>query len=342
MCARVFLRLQRSCFAALALLALACCDKPKAQHLASGTLVLPSPDQVEQLLGLPEPMVRGESFRRGVVLGPILAPENEEAFKRDYERRLQRAIALGATDLRLVVRWMQPDAQATECAPYDSVHDDQLTWVIEAARRHKLRVVLAPELALESQAERPAHKLAPKSWEQWWWSYRRLALHYARVSATRKVAMFAIGTELTSTEGQTDRWRKLIQEVRKIYKGKLTYVAGAQSFDQVAFWDSLDVVSVAVAQREPRSEAQLLDRLVPLAERLEHSSHTQKLGYELVEASCGGAAPTPGKALLCQRALFQSFSDRPGLRGLFVHAGDHDKGATVPEVVRHWYGRSRG
>jgi hypothetical protein len=362
--------------ASLASFGIACCSEQAASHNAArGASALQPDDNEAPLRGLPEPALRGETFRRGVVIGPLAASDDEQAFRRRYSRQLDRAVAIGATDVTLVVRWMQPDLRAIECAPYDSVHDDVLTWLVDQAKRRKLRVGLSPELAIEkAQGEHAQRALKPSSWERWWWSYRRLALHYARVSAMRKVSQLTIGTELTSTEGQTDRWRALIKEIRKIYKGKLTYVASAESFDKVAFWDALDVLSIAVEQRDPRSEAQLLDRLSPLRKRLERSAPARELGYQLVEAGCGAAGarseamldahaePRVSKrasdeakraqprasenSTLCQRALFQSFGDASHLEGVFVRgeseasaesAGEH----SGSEVVRHWYRRSK-
>jgi hypothetical protein len=301
-------------------------------------------------------MVRGETFRRGIVLGPLEAPEDEEEFKRAQLAQLDRAVSLGATDLQLVVRWLLTDLRATEIAPYDSVHDDLLTWVIDQAKRRNLRVLLTPRLAVENENERGAQKLKPENWEYWWWSYRRIALHYARVAATRKLSMYAIGSELSSTEGQTDRWRTLIKEVRKIYKGKLTYMATAENFERVGFWDALDLVGVSVDQEKPRGEEQLVERLSLLTKKLARSPKVQAHGYLIAELGCGSGAPDAERELLCQRALYQSFRDQSELQGVYVRAAsdgprptraaDDDDDVTearsAAEVVRHWYRNSDG
>lgn len=40
------------------------------------------------------------------------------------------------------------------------------------------------------------------------------------------------------------RWRKLIKEVRGIYKGKMTYAANFDNYHEVAFWDDLDFIGI--------------------------------------------------------------------------------------------------
>ena len=55
-----------------------------------------------------------------------------------------------------------------------------------------------------------------------------------------KVDIFCIGTELEKfIEHRPAYWRELIAEVRKVYKGKLTYAANWDEYKRVPFWDAL-------------------------------------------------------------------------------------------------------
>ncbi|MFT7451227.1 MAG: exo-beta-1,3-glucanase (GH17 family) [Patescibacteria group bacterium] len=61
-----------------------------------------------------------------------------------------------------------------------------------------------------------------------------------------KVELFCIGTELTrlSTE-KSDYWKNLIQEVRSIYSGKITYAANwYNEFEKITFWEDLDFIGI--------------------------------------------------------------------------------------------------
>jgi len=297
--------------------------------------------------GLPVPMARGEAFQRGIVIGPLEAPDDEDEFKREQVALLDHAVSVGATDLQLVLRWLQVDYTSVEIAPFDSVHDDLLTWLIDQAKRRKLRVLLTTRLAVENEGERAAQKLKPDNWEHWWWSYRRIVLHYARVAATRKVSMYSVGSELSSSESQTATWRQLIKDVRKIYSGKLTYFAAAESFDKVGFWDALDVVGISVAQDKPRSEAELISQLAPLTKKLGRSPKVKDLGFVLSELGCGPSTPDSERELICQRALYQSFHDESQLQGVYVRpariSSARGKAAhPAAEVVSHWYRKSKG
>ncbi len=362
----------------LALGALACSERAlrvqAPQPEPSGVQALGSArerDGAEGSSALPPPMTRADSFQRGVSIGPIVAPEDEATFKREHAALLDRALALGASDVELIVRWLQTDPTATEIAPADSVDDELLSWLIDQAKRRKLRVRLAPVLGVEApadarerneveargparersdvedQGEGAVRALAPRDPAQWWWNFQRFTLHYARVSGMRKVSLLTLGSGLTQAEPEHERWRALITEIRKVYKGKLSYEASSESFERVAFWDALDVMGVVVDQPAGGSEAQRVATLTQLAERLARAAAAHGRGYLLSEGNCG-ATPTDAKgALLCQRALFQTFRDQPQLSGVYVHtsaatpASDVDA-ASAAEVVRHWYSKSRG
>lgn len=41
-----------------------------------------------------------------------------------------------------------------------------------------------------------------------------------------------------------EQWHKVIEETRKVYKGKLTYAANFDNYHNIAFWDKLDVMGI--------------------------------------------------------------------------------------------------
>lgn len=299
----------------------------------------------EQSAALPAPRARDTAFRRGVTLGPLLAAESPEAFKRAQLGRLARALALGATDVRLVVRWTQTRPDAVELAPFDSLDDKLLGWLIAASRQRKLRVWLVPTVAVESaEGELPAAHVAPRSWDRWWWSYRRFVLHYAQLAGARRVPLLAVGSGLTSTEADSERWRALIRDVRKAYAGELTYVASSESVDKVAFWHDLDLIGVALAPGAASSDA----ALAPLPDRIEAAEPARE--FLLVERDPSPEELDPGDVLRARQALYDRFVDAPKLGGVFVNdlapaaAPKRKKNAPLPPesaLIRRWFLKSK-
>ena len=76
-------------------------------------------------------------------------------------------------------------------------------------------------------------------------SYSDFILAYAKVAEAANVEMFCIGTELENfIDRRPEYWSKLIVELRKVYKGKLTYAANWNEYERTPFWDDLDYIGI--------------------------------------------------------------------------------------------------
>lgn len=86
------------------------------------------------------------------------------------------------------------------------------------------------------------------TWQAWFDAYGRFIEREARLSAEVGAEMFSIGLEyVEATRGHTAQWRALIERVRRVYPGLLTYAAdGNHEARHVGFWDALDVIGIDV------------------------------------------------------------------------------------------------
>jgi hypothetical protein len=76
-------------------------------------------------------------------------------------------------------------------------------------------------------------------------SYRDFILTYAKVAESLNAEILCIGTELEQfVMNRSAYWQKLIQDIRSIYKGKLTYAANWDEFKRVPFWKDLDFIGI--------------------------------------------------------------------------------------------------
>ncbi len=76
-------------------------------------------------------------------------------------------------------------------------------------------------------------------------SYETYILQLAKVAADLEVELFSVGTELKLFAIKRPAyWQQLIQKVRKIYKGQLTYSANWDEYHRITFWQSLDFIGV--------------------------------------------------------------------------------------------------
>lgn len=85
----------------------------------------------------------------------------------------------------------------------------------------------------------------PTQWEAFERSYKEFILFFARIATQEQVALFCIGTELDSfTAQRPEFWQELIQEIRAIYPGNITYAANWDDYQKVPFWPDVDYIGV--------------------------------------------------------------------------------------------------
>jgi len=86
--------------------------------------------------------------------------------------------------------------------------------------------------------------IKPQDKKAWFESYTEVILGNAKLAEEEGVEILNIGTELSSLEKETNRWLKLIEAVRFVYHGQLTYSSNWGVSYNVKFWDKLDFISV--------------------------------------------------------------------------------------------------
>ncbi|AUC86348.1 glycoside hydrolase [Polaribacter sp. ALD11] len=99
-------------------------------------------------------------------------------------------------------------------------------------------------------------------------SYREFILTYAKAAENLNADILCIGTELEQfVVNRPAYWQKLIQEIRKVYKGKLTYAANWDEFKRVSFWKDLDFIGI--------------DAYFPLSDKKSPTTAEYELGWKL-------------------------------------------------------------
>jgi len=84
-----------------------------------------------------------------------------------------------------------------------------------------------------------------KDWLIFESSYSKYIIAFAKMAERNKVKMLCIGTELSRFARQrVPYWRSLINELREIYSGQLTYGENWDASFKVEFWDDLDFIGI--------------------------------------------------------------------------------------------------
>ena len=127
--------------------------------------------------------------------------------------------------------------------------DEGIIYTSELAHANGLKVMLKPHIWISRANGKWRSDIAMNSeaeWDAWFEDYEAMILHYACLAELAKMDALCIGTELLipSTKFE-DRWRKIIQKIREVYSGELTYAANFyKEYEKIKFWDALDYIGV--------------------------------------------------------------------------------------------------
>lgn len=120
---------------------------------------------------------------------------------------------------------------------------EQLTRPIREAHARNLKVLIKPHLAYWGSgfSWRGEIEFSGERAERFWQSYGDWIEAVAQV--THGADAFCVGTELDRMLSAR-RWRAVVERVRAVHPGHLTYAANWTDVERVDFWDSLDCIGV--------------------------------------------------------------------------------------------------
>lgn len=141
---------------------------------------------------------------------------------------------------------------------------------IKMAHQKGLKVMLKPHVWVMGKENVYTGDLDYKTdenWSKFEENYRNYVLDFARIADSTKVEMYCIATEFhTFIAKRPAFWKQLIADVKKVYKGKLTYAENWDKYQEVAFWNEMDFVGV--------------DAYFPLSEKQNPSVEELKSGWK--------------------------------------------------------------
>lgn len=122
---------------------------------------------------------------------------------------------------------------------------DGVEELIKLARSRDLKVMLKPQVWMQSGWVGDFNLKSAADWELWEDSYRNYIVFYAEIAEAADIEIFCIGTEYKIVSSQRPNyWLDLIAEIRNIYSGRLTYAANWDEYENVSFWDKLDYIGI--------------------------------------------------------------------------------------------------
>ncbi|MBM1104715.1 glycoside hydrolase TIM-barrel-like domain-containing protein [Aurantibacter crassamenti] len=116
-------------------------------------------------------------------------------------------------------------------------------------------------------------------------SYENFIISYATLAQEAKIDMFCIGTELDLfVKNRPQFWTNLIQKVKEVYTGKLTYAANWDEYTRTPFWADLDFIGI--------------DAYFPLSEERTPTIEQLKLGWQKWKKPIAELSKKEGKSVI--------------------------------------------
>jgi len=187
--------------------------------------------------------LKNQSMLRGF---NVMQHENVGWNEPQARRSMQRMVRLGTNAIVLIAFLEQDSASALQVNYSNAVTFQQLQKAIEYAHELDLEIILKPQMLVRNAWASAISHDGQQDWNQWFESYQQHILKFARFAAQQGVQTFVIGTELSKASTHVD-WPQLIEKVRSVFAGKITYAAhnvdGVRAFP---YWNKLDAVSLTL------------------------------------------------------------------------------------------------
>ena len=246
----------------------------------------------------------------------------------------------------------------------DTPTDEALKHVIASAHKIGMRVMLKPHI--DPRTDEPRINIMPS--EEWFDSFEEFTLRYAQLAADTGVEIFCVGTELEATtfDAWAHRWEQVIEKVRDIYDGVVTYAANWTEYKEVPFWDKMDYIGIdayfPLSNEEDPSLEELVAAWDAIADEIEQWREEKGLTdmsvvlTEIGYPSARGAAIQPWVAISREEdqqaqadaleAVFISLTQRPWFDGYYIWQyfpqdrwsplGFTVKGKKAENVINEW------
>lgn len=127
-------------------------------------------------------------------------------------------------------------------------HGEKKIGTIESialAQQRGIKILLKPHLWVIGNWVGDLEFTNETDWQTFESTYTTFIVDFAQIADSMGVETFCIGVELRKSVVQRPAyWNQLIDSIKKIYSGKLTYAANWDNYENVTFWNKLDYIGI--------------------------------------------------------------------------------------------------
>lgn len=280
-----------------------------------------------------------------VYKGASFIPQSTTDFgSGDFQQSVRNFKAAGGNTVNFIVPYYQSNSGATDInAGWNTPSDSSLISGIQYV--HSLGMKAEISIYLENYNGEWRANINPGDRNTWYQKYGDVLVHYGQLGQAQGVELYQLGAELVdmasaSQNGDnTQRWVGMINRVRAVYKGALTYSANrgqqgwASELPNIQFWDKLDYIGVSAyydfntdnSVASLKSQWQNVNNydIAPIAQRWNKPIIFAEVGYRSVtnahihpwDSGMGGGYDAQ-EQVNDYEALFQYWNDYSTVQGM--------------------------
>lgn len=206
-----------------------------------------------------------------------------------------------------------------------------------AAQRRGMISLLKPQIWFPGSWPGEVEMQNEADWKQFFVYYRRWITHYAMLAEIHQMELFCVGVEFShATLRHPEAWRQLVQDLRQVYGGAITYAANwGEEIEKLGFGEALDFIGVncyyPLSDRNQPSDEELtaganeaLDRIEKVANRYNKPVLFTEVGFRSIERPWEHPHDEPrgqdfneDSQARCYAALLKAVEQRPWIKGLY-------------------------
>lgn len=298
---------------------------------------------------------------------------------RQADQALQHLTTMGANAVAIVPYSFLRNAKRAAHIPVvrhtGSENDESVIQSAESAQALGLNVMMKPQIWLGGgQWPGDIEMSSEQEWSDFFHCYNHWIVHYAVLAELYGWESLCIGTEMVRTTLKREAdWRRIIQNIRQVYSGQLTYAANwGEEFEKTKIWDELDFIGLncyyPLSQKdEPsirdlrRGFAKVMDKIERVHTRFQKPIVFTEIGFPNIEApwkkphqDWGDFTPNEEHQRKCYEVVFEAIQDKEWCAGILWwkypsdlqhrprrSTGFSPHGKAAEATVEKWFSRSR-
>lgn len=250
-------------------------------------------------------------------------------------------------------------------------NDASLIFLEESAIKLNFIVMLKPHIWVEHGWAGEIKMNNKSDWDKFFDYYYIWIRHYAMLAEMYKIPILCIGNELSQTTiGHEKKWIQIVEHIRKLYNGKITYGANWNNeFEKLNFWKHFDFIGISqyypLSEKSNPSDAELQSGADSIISRI--SKIQKKFGIPVLFTELGyKSSMEPWKTALennpqsdttlinqarCYEAMLRATYGKKWLAGMFWwkwpsylgYANNPKRDIYVPlnkpaeNIIKKWY-----